>query len=233
LAEAPPPEQVATGAPLLEQITPEADPDALDPTLALPRGDEVLAVLEALLFAATTPLTVKRLSVLMNGVPEPEIEFALVRLRERCSLPTSGLALMEVGGGWQLATSPDVADWVLRLHRHRKRNPLTPSLLECLAIIAYKQPITRADIEAIRGVDCGTALRSLQDAGLCEIVGRKEVLGRPPLYGTTELFLKTFGLKDIEGLPSMGELRSVVLAQGTEGTAIQPAPPEASPTDAS
>jgi len=185
----------------------EADPDALDPELAIPRGEEVVSVLEAILFAATQPLNVKRISVLMNGVPEPEIEFALLRLRERCNQTTSGLALMEVGGGWQLATRPEVADWVLRLHRHRRRNALSPSLLECLAIIAYKQPITRADVEAIRGVDCGTALRSLQDAGLCEIVGRKEVVGRPPLYGTTELFLKTFGLKDLEQLPSLGDLK--------------------------
>jgi len=190
----------------------EADPDALDPELAIPRGEEVVSVLEAILFAATQPLNVKRISVLMNGVPEPEIEFALLRLRERCNQTTSGLALMEVGGGWQLATRPEVADWVLRLHRHRRRNALSPSLLECLAIIAYKQPITRADVEAIRGVDCGTALRSLQDAGLCEIVGRKEVVGRPPLYGTTELFLKTFGLKDLEQLPSLGDLKKALPA---------------------
>ncbi|MBI1290544.1 SMC-Scp complex subunit ScpB [bacterium] len=191
----------------------EADPEALDPELAIPRGEEVVSVLEAILFAATQPLNVKRISVLMNGVPETEVEWALVRLRERCNQPTSGLGLMEVGGGWQLATRPEVADWVLRLHRHRKRNALSPSLLECLAIIAYKQPLTRADIEAIRGVDCGTAMRSLQDAGLCEVVGRKEVVGRPPLYGTTELFLKTFGLKDLEQLPSLGDLRKALPAE--------------------
>lgn len=199
-------------SPVADGSAVEADPDALDPELAIPRGEEVVSVLEAILFAATQPLNVKRISVLMNGVPEPEIEFALLRLRERCNQTTSGLALMEVGGGWQLATRPEVADWVLRLHRHRRRNALSPSLLECLAIIAYKQPITRADVEAIRGVDCGTALRSLQDAGLCEIVGRKEVVGRPPLYGTTELFLKTFGLKDLEQLPSLGDLKKALPA---------------------
>jgi segregation and condensation protein B len=197
----------------------EADPEALDPELAIPRGEEVVSVLEAILFASTQPLNVKRLSVLMNGVPEPEVEWALLRLKERCTQPTSGLGLMEVGGGWQLATRPEVADWVLRLHRHRKRNAISPSLLECLAIIAYKQPLTRADIEAIRGVDCGTGLRSLQDAGLCEVVGRKEVVGRPPLYGTTELFLKTFGLKDLDQLPSLGSLAKALPSEPAKAPA--------------
>lgn len=187
-----------------------AEPEALDPELAVPRGAEIVSVLEAILFSATQPLNAKRLSVLMNGVPEEEVADALDFLREKYAQPSSGLTIMDVAGGWQVATRPEVADWVLRLHRHRKRNPLTPSLLECLAIIAYKQPITRADVEAIRGVDCGTALRSLQDAGLCEAVGRKEVVGRPPLYGTTELFLKVFGLRALEELPSVGALRAAL-----------------------
>lgn len=186
--------------------------EALDPELAIPRGNEVEAVLEALLFATTTPLSTKRLSVLMNGVPQEEIEQALQALGQRYESGVCGLTLMEVAGGWQVATRPEVADWVLRLHKHRRRQSISPALLESLAIVAYKQPLTRAEIEAIRGVDCGSALRSLQDAGLCEAVGRKETLGRPPLYGTTELFLKTFGLKDLEQLPSVGELREVLSA---------------------
>lgn len=190
------------------------DVDTLDPALAIPHGDEVIAVTEALLFSATQPMNVARLSFLMNGVPEQEVTEALSILRERYSLATSGLMLMEVGGGYQLATRAEVADWVLRLHKHRKKNPLTPALIETLSIIAYKQPLTRAEVEMIRGVDCGTALRSLQDAGLVEIVGRKEVAGRPPLYGTTELFLKTFGLKDINALPSIGEFKPPAKADG-------------------
>ncbi len=187
-----------------------AAPDAVDPELPTPRGEEVDAVLEALLFATTQPLNTKRLSVLMNGVPQDEISAALERLNERYQHPECGLTLMEVAGGWQVATRPDVADWVLRLHRHRKRQALTPSLLETLAIVAYKQPLTRAEIESIRGVDCGSGMRSLQDAGLVEAVGRKDTIGKPPLYGTTELFLKTFGLRDLEELPSIGELRQVM-----------------------
>lgn len=196
---------------------PAPDPDALDPELAVPRGDEVASVLEALLFAATQPLSIKRLSILMNGVPEGEIADALEALRARYNHATCGLTLMEVAGGWQVATRPEVADWVLRLHRHRRKTALSPALMETLAIIAYKQPLTRAEIESIRGVDCGAIMRSLQDAGLVEIVGRKEVLGRPPIYGTTDLFLKTFGMKDIEQLPSVGELKSLLSAPMKSG----------------
>ncbi len=201
-------------------------PEVLDPELAVPEGAEAVAALEAVLFSTTQPLNTKRLSVLLNGFPEEEVLDALEFLRERYAQPSSGLTLMEVAGGWQVATRPEVADWVLRLHRHRKRNPLTPSLMETLAIIAYKQPITRADVEAIRGVDCGSALRAVQDAGLCEVVGRKDVVGRPPLYGTTEVFLKTFGLRTLEELPSVGELREAFGKAGTapdaEGAAEQP-----------
>ena len=192
------------------------DSEALDPGLPVPRAEEVLAAVEALLFSATTPLTPERIGILLNGVPVLEVEGALIGLRERYALSTSGLMLMEVGGGLQLATKAELADWVLRLHKHRKRNPLTPSLLESLAIIAYKQPLTRADIEIIRGVDCGTALRSLQDSGLVEVIGRKEVVGRPPLYGTTELFLKTFGLKDLEELPSLQEHKPTLAPPPTD-----------------
>jgi segregation and condensation protein B len=220
---------------------PSGDPDeggvrpvdevGIDPELPIPRGEEVLAVTEALLFATTQPLSIKRLSLLMNGVPEEEVEAAIKVLTEQQRDATRGLVLMEVAGGWQVATKPEVADWVLRLHKHRRKNPLTPSLMESLAIVAYKQPITRADVEAIRGVDCSSAIRSLQDAGLCEIVGRKEVVGRPPLYGTTDLFLKTFGLRSIEELPTTGSFREILEQKATppETPPDEPALPEETP----
>ncbi|MCC5875398.1 MAG: SMC-Scp complex subunit ScpB [Candidatus Sumerlaeia bacterium] len=201
------------------------DADILDPELAIPRGEEVIAVTEALLFATTQPLSTKRLSILMNGVPVEEVSDAIGILRDRYETHQCGLMLMEIAGGWQLATRPTTSDWVLRLHKHRKKNPLTPSLMESLAIIAYKQPITRADVEAIRGVDCGNAVRALQDAGLCEVVGRKEVAGRPPLYGTTETFLKIFGLRSIDELPSAGELRAVMEAPMKESRGEQESAP--------
>ncbi|MDX2177464.1 MAG: SMC-Scp complex subunit ScpB [Candidatus Sumerlaeia bacterium] len=163
-----------------------------------------MAVLEALLFSAPGPLRPEQLAALL-GVGEAEAAAAVELLRGRYAALDAGLAVLDVAGGWQLATKPALADWVFRLHGHRKKSPVTPALLESLAIIAYKQPIGRAEVEAIRGVDCGGAVRSLLDAGLIESVGRKETPGRPSLYGTTELFLRTFGLTSLAELPMPGD----------------------------
>lgn len=186
------------------------DVEPLDDTLPVPQGDYAKSVLEALLFSATSPLSDKRLSRLMNGVAPEEVQRLIAELNKDFAAPGRGITIMEVAGGYQLATRNEYSDWIFRLHRHRKRSPLTPAVLETLAIIAYKQPIVRADIEAIRGVDCGGVLRQLQDSGLVEAVGRKEVPGRPPLYGTTEFFLKLFGLRRLGDLPSMEDLKSML-----------------------
>lgn len=197
-----------------------------------PTDAELPSVLEALLFATTTPLSVKRLSMLTGDTPTDLIEAALGDLKARHEKPGSGLTAMEVAGGWQLATRREVADWVLALHKHRRKNPISPAVLETLAIVAYKQPLVRAEIEAIRGVDCGGVMRALLDSGLVEVLGHKEVPGRPSLYGTTELFLKTFGLKNLDELPSLGDLQKILTAKmkdSDEGAAepvpaAQPAP---------
>ncbi|MDK2972943.1 MAG: segregation and condensation protein [Candidatus Sumerlaeota bacterium] len=189
------------------------DAESVEVGLPLPLPEEVPAVVEALLFATTQPLSLKRLQMLSGGVGLPELEDALTILRERYDRPGAGLMLMEVAGGYQLATRAEVADWVLALHKHRRKNPISPAVMETLAIVAYKQPIVRAEIEAIRGVDCSGVLRSLQDAGLVEVVGQKEVAGRPSLYGTSTQFLKTFGLRDLKELPSLSDLQSVMHAQ--------------------
>lgn len=196
---------------------PESEPrdsheEAEGEKLPMPHAEELPSVVEALLFAATQPLSLKRLGVLTGGVPEAELSDALDIVRERCEKRESGLMLMEVAGGFQLATKPEVADWVLALHKHRRKNPISPALMETLAIVAYKQPIVRAEVEAIRGVDCGGVMRALLDSGLVEVVGQKEVPGRPSLYGTTPAFLKTFGLRDLRELPSLKDLQSVLTA---------------------
>ena len=213
-----------------QQHAPEKE--AVEEALPRPRPEELPMVLEALLFAATSPLTSKRLSMLTGGVAKEEIEAALGDMRERYERPTSGLMLMEVAGGFQLATRPETADWVLALHKHRRKNPISPAVMETLAIIAYKQPIVRAEIEAIRGVDCGAVCRSLQDAGLIEVVGTREVPGRPALYGTTETFLKTFGLRDLKELPSLSELKQIMTTKmkGTEEGEEELEPEEDAPS---
>jgi len=192
-----------------------------------PTDEELPSVLEALLFATTTPLSVKRLSMLTGDTPEDLIVAALGDLKARHEKPGSGLAAIEVAGGWQLATRREVADWVLALHKHRRKNPISPAVLETLAIVAYKQPLVRSEIEAIRGVDCGGVMRALLDSGLVEVLGHKEVPGRPSLYGTTELFLKTFGLKNLEELPSLSDLQRILTAkmkEAEEAPAAEAAP---------
>lgn len=202
-----------TGEDTPPDTTHPAGPAPDEVPLPRPSDDELPAVLEALLFAATAPLTVKRLVALTGGVEAELVEAALGDLRDAMERRASGLMLMEVAGGYQMATRAEVADWVLALHKHRRRNPISPALMETLAIVAYKQPIVRSEIEAIRGVDCGGVLRSLQDAGLVEVVGQREIPGRPSLYGTTETFLKTFGLRRLDDLPSLDELKRILTAR--------------------
>lgn len=191
-----------------EQAEEHAKPD--EPEIPQPHPDEVVPVLEALLFATTAPMNMKRLQKMTGNLDEDEITGALNELRERYEKPNSGLMLMEVAGGYQLATRANVADWVLALHKHRRKNPISPAVMETLAIVAYKQPIVKAEIESIRGVDSGGVMRSLLDAGLVEVVGTKDVIGRPSLYGTSDTFLKTFGLKSLEELPSIVELKEIL-----------------------
>lgn len=175
---------------------------------------EIKAVLEALLFATTEPLSTARLAKIIVGASLEEIRAALLELQmEYDSLPR-GLQIVEVAGGFQMATRPHLAPWIFRLKPSKRRNPLSQATLETLAIIAYKQPITRAEIEAIRGVDSTATIHTLLDLGLVEVGGKREIPGRPQLYVTTELFLKTFGLKSLGDLPSIHELRRLYSSEG-------------------
>lgn len=176
-------------------------------------------VLEALLFAATEPLETSRLAVLLREGPEggqgwpevkdEEVQEELVRLAEK--LATRGLILREVAGGYRIGTAPDLSGWVAKLKGVVRPPRLSPPALETMAVIAYRQPISRAEIEAVRGVDCSGTLVTLEERGVVRITGRSEAPGRPILYGTTPLFLEHFGLRDLEELPNSQELRRVKL----------------------
>lgn len=204
-----------------------ADDDATP--LDLTSVSEARAIVEALLFTTNEPLTVARLSRLMNNLHPRTVRGLLLELQMEYDKRGGGLQVVEVAGGFQMATRPHHAEWLLRLHRHRRRNPLTPATLETLAIVAYKQPVTKAELETVRGVESTAPLRTLQEIGLIEVGGRREVVGRPQLYITTDLFLKTFGLRSLAELPSISELKHLFAEE--QKLQVKPAEPAAAPTD--
>jgi segregation and condensation protein B len=163
------------------------------------------ALLESLLFAAATPVPVARLIEALDGPGRAEIGRALEQLAMRYEQEGRGLRLVQVAGGWQLRTPAEHGPWVRRLLRDRPTR-LTRPMLETVAIVAYRQPCTRLEIEAVRGVDAEAALSTLIERRLVRIVGRKEAPGRPLLYGTTRDFLEVFGLPDLQALPPLRDL---------------------------
>lgn len=177
-------------------------PDAVD----LPPA-ELRGVIEALLLVATKPLTIERIAKLLPGSQAPYIEGLMSGLADRWTREGRGWDLQRLAGGWQILTRPHFHPWVRQLDKHELPDHLSRSAMETLAIVAYKQPITRGEIEDIRGVQSGPMLRQLMDMKLVQVVGRnEELLGRPLLYGTTEAFLDRFGLGSPADLPRKHEL---------------------------
>src|SRR5438270_2132150 len=187
-------------------------------------------VLEALLFSAQKPLTTAELRGALTSagqddelvpnefarVTEAEIAVALEQLKVEYTLAPRGFQLVEKADGWQLVSHPDCARWVRQLFPGPKPARLSPPALETLAIIAYRQPITRADVEAVRGVTVEGVLQNLMERGLVKISGRAELPGRPLLYETTQFFLEHFGLRNLDELPNAEELRSRVLPRAQD-----------------
>lgn len=165
----------------------------------------LVRTLEAVLFIADEPVPAAALAQALD-VDQREVEAALTELGEALSARESGLILREIAGGWRLATQPDLAPFVEQFVLSSRHARLTKASLETLAIVAYKQPVTRHQITAIRGVNSDGVLRSLQDRGLIEETGREEVPGRPVLYGTTGEFLERLGLPSVEAMPPLGPL---------------------------
>ncbi len=167
---------------------------------------ELRAAVEAVLFVATKPLTIARLQRVLPGTSPAYLEGFLTGLAARFDRENRGWELRHIAGGWQMLTRRELHPWVRQLERKELPNRLSKSALETLAIVAYKQPITRGAIEDIRGVQCGPVLRQLMDVKLVQVNGRDaETLGRPLLYGTTDAFLTRFGLGRIEDLPRRHE----------------------------
>jgi segregation and condensation protein B len=163
-------------------------------------------LLEAALFSASRPLTVEELTTLDGDAGPADVRVALDQLREHYDFNQHGIELVELAGGFQIVTRPAFAAAIERAQISVRTPKLTAATLETLAVIAYRQPVGRIEIEEIRGVSAGGVLRSLQERGLIEVVGRSEALGRPLLYGTTPLFLELLGLRDLADLPKAEEL---------------------------
>ena len=163
-------------------------------------------LIEAALFSAPRPLTVEELATLDADATLADARAALDELKELLDFGQHGVELVEMAGGWQILTRPALAEAIERAQFAVRTPRLTGAALETLAIISYRQPVGRAEIEEIRGVSAGGVLRSLQERGLIEVVGRSEALGRPLLYGTTPSFLELLGLRDLADLPRADEL---------------------------
>jgi segregation and condensation protein B len=177
------------------------------------------ALLEALLFATPRPLE-SEVAARLAGLPEGEVKELLAALVLEYEREGRGFALSQVAEGWQLRSRPEYATEVARLRQARPRSRYSRSAMETLAIVAYRQPIPRSEIEQVRGVDCGATLKSLMAGGMVRVIGRKEAPGRPILYGTTGEFLQYFSLRDLESLPTLEEVNE--LDEGTDpGQAAQ------------
>jgi segregation and condensation protein B len=174
-------------------------------------------LLEAALFASARPIPIEELRALEPDASPAELALALDELREHYDTGGHGIELVELAGGWQLLTRPEYTETIERAQLASRPARLSAAALETLAIIAYRQPIGRLEIEEIRGVSVGGMLKTLLERGLIDVVGRAEGMGRPLLYGTTSVFLEQFALRHLEELPRADEL-AIALRAG--------APPE-------
>jgi segregation and condensation protein B len=208
------------------EAPPEAGPspaaDEPEPALEVPTAadddedasvlppPEVRAIVEALVFAAPQPLSSREIGRVLGGVPKEDWRRALEELQTDYARDERGLQLIEVAGGWQITTRPEYNDWVRELLDPKTPTRLSIQALETLAVIAYRQPATLPEIIELRGVRSQGVVKTLLEKRLIRITGRKEVVGRPMLYGTTKQFLLHFGLKDLDELPKIEEFAEVL-----------------------
>ncbi len=185
-------------------------------------------LLEAALFASPRPVPTDELATLDAEASPAALQAALDELREHYDVDGHAVELVDAGGGWQILTRPEYTEAIERAQMAVRPRRLSPAALETLAIVAYRQPIGRAEVEEIRGVDVGSILKSLHERGLIDVVGRSEALGRPLLYGTTDAFLEQFALRHLEELPRTDELAVALRAREQETLAEVVAPEGAS-----
>lgn len=221
-AQAPEPPADAVAAENLAAVEPEAAAEAA-PAVPSPANDDDLLrrALEGLLFITDRPLSAAELGKLVGVRDQDKIIGTVEELKRDLEAKNAGYRLIAVAEGWQMATRPELAPYVRKLFADRATMRLSTAAQETLSIISYKQPLTRAEIEEIRGVEVIAALETLLEKGLTKVVGRKETVGRPLMYGTTSEFLRHFGLRSLEDLPPLDSF-----------TPAEDLPPSAAPADA-
>jgi segregation and condensation protein B len=170
---------------------------------------QLKSAIGALLFVSSNPVSLDRLKGIFDEASQEQIETQIQALRYEYDNRGAGIMLVEVAGGYQLATRPENISWIRKFKSVKLSAKLSKPALETLAIVAYKQPITRMEVEAIRGVNIGGIMRNLMERRLVKIVGKKDVPGKPMMYGTTVEFLQYFGLKDLSGLPTLKEFQEL------------------------
>jgi len=186
------------------------------------------AIVESIIFASETPISLDRLCDLLQEHERSELKACLAALAAFHAEREGGFQLVEVAGGWQFRTRPELHEYVVR-HVKTKSSKFSPSALETLAIIAYRQPITRTEVEYLRGVDCGGVIKTLLDKKLVRILGKKEIPGRPLIYGTSKEFLETFGLRDLKALPTLKEIQALDETTSMEQQEELPLQPDSAP----
>jgi len=206
----------------LEEKIKEIIPEALKSQTAYATADEQLEeavvlddrtgkqVIEALLFATSKPLSVPELSRIVKTLKPAQIQRCITELKEEYERLDRSYRINEVAQGYEISTLPQFSVWLAKLEKEKKAKQASLAALETLAILAYKQPVTRVEIEEIRGVDVSGVIATLLERGFVRIVGRKEMPGRPLVYGTTERFLEHFGLKSLGELPNINEIKTLV-----------------------
>jgi segregation and condensation protein B len=217
--EAETPQDAGPGEPLDRQDVPEENPEQVPEPDALDAEDgpddalddaaraEIAATVEAILFATDNPLSEAKIAQVAELPGRRAVKEAIRTLNQRYEQMGCAFTIERIAGGFQMLTREQYHDVLARLLRVKSESKLSQAAMETLAVVAYRQPIMRADVESIRGVACGDMIRKLMEKNLVKIVGRAEVLGRPMLYGTTQRFLEVFGLNSLDDLPNVEELR--------------------------
>jgi segregation and condensation protein B len=185
--------------------------------------EETKAIIEAIIFASESPLTVDKIREVLHEVDRSEITRLVQDLINEYEERRGGFLLQEVAGGLHFRTRSDLSFWINKLMK-AKQSMLTNAAMETLAVVAYKQPVVKSEIDRIRGVDVGSSLKGLLDKKLVRIMGRKDVPGKPIMYGTTKKFLEIFSLKDLSELPTLKELKD--LQDGTEALGTESQMPD-------